>query len=92
MDVTGFASVEVVAGLIAGSLATVGAIVALGLVASAVHGGVATAGRLVTGRLCGAQVDGRTARVDGTPTPGSSFSPVSSRSLFARQAWWRIQC
>ena len=92
MELTGIPSVEVVAALIAGALATVGAIVALGLVASAVHGGVVTAGRLVSGRLCGAQVDGRTARVDGPPTPDSSFSPVSHPSLFARQAWWRIQC
>jgi len=92
MDVTGLASVEVVAGLIAGSLATVGAIVALGLVVSLAHAGFATAGRVVTDRLCAAQVNGRAARVDGAPAVDPSFPPTPDPALFARQAWWRIRC
>jgi len=89
MELTGIPSLEVVAALVAGGLATVGALVAFGLAMSAVHAGMATAGRFVTDRLCAAQIESRTGK---SPAVESSLPPMPDPALYSRQAWWRIRC
>ena len=51
MDVMGLASLEALAGLVAGVLATIGAIVAVTWVARVIQGGLVAVGRLAGGRI-----------------------------------------
>jgi hypothetical protein len=84
MDGIGFLGLEWLVALVAGLLATVGAIVALTMVLEVIRGVLAAAGRLMGGRLSA----GRAAR----PTIfGDRIGPVE-HSLLARESWWRLRC
>ena len=91
MWLTGIASLEVFAALVAGVLAAVGAIVAFVLMAGVVQGGLAMAARFVTSRLH-AQTDGQTVRAPGSRVVESRLSPMPDEALLSRQAWWRLRC
>jgi hypothetical protein len=86
MSLIGFQGLEA---LVAGLLATVGAVVALSLAVEVVRGGLAAAGRLALGRQSVPRTGKRQGRVAG-PIIGDRVGPVE-HSLLAREAW-RLRC
>jgi hypothetical protein len=84
MSFIGFQGLEWLAAPVAGLLATIGAIVALGLVVDLVEGGVAAVRSLVGSRP---GAPGRTAK---SSIFGDRIGPVE-HSLLAREAWWRLR-
>lgn len=88
MDTIGF--LEWLVAVVAGLLATVGAIVALGLVVEVVRGGL-VAGRLMGGRLRASEILRRVGRASGPTIIGDRIGPVE-HSLLARQPWRRLRC
>ena len=91
MWLTGIASLEVCAALVAGLLAAVGAIVAFVLMAGVVQGGLAVTARVVTSRLH-AQIDSRTVRAPGPRVVESGLPSMPGPALLSRHAWWRLRC
>jgi hypothetical protein len=92
MGLTGVPSLEVMATLVAGLLATIGAVVGFVLIVSAVQGGVAMVGRFVASRFRTRETEGRVARAAEPPPVDWRFVEMPDPALFARQAWWRLRC
>ena len=91
MSLIGFQGLEWLAALGAGSLATIGAIVALGLVVEVVQGVFAGARRLISGRARAPRLGNRPRRAARLTIFGDRIGPVE-HSLLAREAWWRLRC
>jgi hypothetical protein len=92
MWLTGIQGLEVVVALVAGLLATVGALVVFMVAVGLVHRGVAIVGRFVVSRFRAREAEGRVIRGQGMSEPHPSFAPVPDPGLYARQAWWRLRC
>jgi len=90
MSLIGFQGVAWLAALVAGLLATIGAIVAVSLVVEAVQAGFAAAGRLVGSPRNATGTGGRRERRGGSTLFGDRIGPVE-HSLLAREAW-RLRC
>jgi hypothetical protein len=92
MWLTGIQGLEVLVALVAGLLATVGAVVVFVLVAGLVHSGVAMVGRFLVSRFHPPEAEARVIRGHGPSEPHPSFAPMPDPALYARQAWWRLRC
>jgi hypothetical protein len=92
MWLTGIQGLEVLVALVAGLLATVGAVVVFVLVAGLVHSGVAMVGRFLVSRFHPPEAEARVIRGRGPSEPHPSFAPMPDPALYARQAWWRLRC
>jgi hypothetical protein len=92
MWLTGIQGLEVLVALVAGLLATVGAVVVFVLVAGLVHSGVATVGRYLVSRFHAPEAEARVIRGHGPSEPHPSSAPMPDRALYAQQAGWRLRC
>ena len=92
MWLTGIQGLEVLVALVAGVLATVGALVVFMVAVGLVHRGVAMVGRLLVSWLRAPEAGGRLVRGGAPSEPHPSFAPMPDPALYARQAWWRLRC
>ena len=92
MWLTGIRGLEVLVALVAGLLATVGAVVVFMLVAGLVHSGVVMVGRFLVSRFHAPGAEARVIRGREPSESHASFAPMPDPALYARQAWWRLRC
>ena len=92
MWLTGIGGLEVLAVVVAGLLAVVGAVVAFELLLVLVQSAVVAAGRFLISRFRGAEAEGRGVRGPAPSAAGPSLIPMPDPELVKWQAWWRLRC